>query len=217
MKRVLWVCVFLFSLMLIAACGGSSAEEPAASNEETSVSQEEVAEVEEVAEEEMAEEEMAEEEMEEPTEEAEEEMEEPTEEPMEEPTEEPMEEPTEEPMEESSPFGDLPLTGTDADTGLEINPDVVNPGDTFIARGIVISMNLTPVTEPEFLIQAPSGTKYRMRTQALEDMFFDDGSQWQAYEFRQGVGALATVSLDASASLSDVATTEDLVLIMIEE
>ena len=217
MKKVLWILVLLFSMFLLAACGGSS-NEPAAANKEVAAPQEEASEeaveAEEVVEE--AEEVVEEEPMEEPTEEPAEEVVEEAEEAVE---EEPMEEPTDEPVEEEadSGFGDLPLSGTDPDSGLAINPDIVNPGDTFIARGIVISMNLTPVTEPEFLIQAPSGTKYRMRTQALEDMFFDDGSQWQAYEYRQGVGATATVTLDASASLSDVAMTEDLVLVMVEE
>ncbi len=208
MRNLLWTITLFFGLMLLAACGGSAADEPAASNDEPAV----VTQEETVTEEDVP--------VEEP-------MEEPTEAPVEEPAaaaeepaaEESMVEPTEAPAEEAAPagFGDLPMSGTDPDTGLEINPDVVNPGDTFIARGIVISMNLTPVTEPEFLIQAPSGTKYRMRTQALADMYFDDGSQWQAYEFRQGVGATATVTLDASAGLSDVSTTQDLVLIMVEK
>ncbi|KAA3660571.1 MAG: hypothetical protein DWQ04_19035 [Chloroflexi bacterium] len=215
MRNLYWIVTLFLGLMLLAACGGSATEEPAAVNEEPAA----VAEEEETV---VEEEEAVEEPMEEPTEVP---VEEPTEasaeteEEMEEPTEEPMEEPTEAPVEEAAPagFGDLPLSGTDPETGLEINPDMINPGDTFIARGIVISMNLTPVTEPEFLIQAPSGTKYRMRTQALADMFFDDGTQWKPHEFRQGVGATATVTLDASASLSDVSNTEDLILIIVEE
>ncbi|MCP5099383.1 MAG: hypothetical protein GY943_27835 [Chloroflexi bacterium] len=78
-------------------------------------------------------------------------------------------------------------------------------------------MNLTPVTSPEFLIETPDGNKFRIRTQPLEDTFFIDDTQWQPYEYQLGVGAQATVTLDASASLSDVAISEDLTLIMVDE
>lgn len=228
MKRTA-VLLMIVALMLLAACGGSSASESPASNDSStdSAASTDSGETETMEEPEPA----AEEET--PTEAAAEEEpameEEPTEEPAAEsdpeaeaeaaPTAE--EEPAaeEEMAEEEGPagFGDLPLSGTDPDTGLEINPEVVNPGDTFLVRGTVISMNLTPVTEPEFLIEAPNGKKYRMRTQPLADMFFVDGSQWQPFEYQLGVGAQGTVSLASDASLSDVATTEDLMLVMLEE
>jgi len=198
MRKLIFMTILVFSFTLLAACSGPPASEPAVNITDSTGESETVTQEEDTATE-------------------------PMEEPMEEEPEAetavaaPIEEAeTVEETEGATGFGDMLMSGIDPETGLEINPDVVGPGDTFIVRGIVISMNLTPVTEPEFLIQAPSGTKYRMRTQALADMFFNDGSQWQAFEFRQGVGATATVTLDTSASLSDVARSEDMVLIMVE-
>lgn len=214
MRNIIVYIVLVVNLLLLAACGGSPTAEPVADSPPAAQEEQEVvaepAEVEEAATEEpAAEEEMAEEEVmeeEAPADEAS--------------AEEPAgdEASAEEPAAEEGAvgFGDMQMSGTDPDTGLEINPDTVQPGDTFIARGIVISMNLTPITEPEFLIQAPSGSKYRIRTQPLTDIYFIDGSQWQAFEFRQGVGAIATITLDASASASDVATSDDVVLVMME-
>ena len=210
-----FIITLLLSLLVLTACGGD-AEEPAAapSNDETT-SSEPAEEEEAVVEEEMAEEEMPEEEdVAEEEEAAEEEMAE-----EEEAAEE--EEMAEEEMaeeEEAAPvgFGDLPMSGTDPETGLEINPENVNPGDTFIVRGTIISMNLTPITSPEFLIQEPNGRKYRIRTQSLDDTYFLDGSQWKPFEYQLGVGGQATVVFDAEASLSDVPVAEDLVLILQE-
>lgn len=222
MKKIFLLLLSCFILFL-AACGGSAEPEPTAVpepvQEETAVEPEEDSEeLEEEAmdEEEMEEEAMDEEEMEEPTAEPEEIVEEEAmdEEEMEEPTAEPEEEAMEENA--ASGFGDLAMSGTDPDTGLEINPDTYGPGDTFIARGTIISMNLTPVTSPEFLIEAPNGVRYRVKTQALDDTYFVDGSQWQPFEFRQGVGATVTIMFDSGAALSDIPTGEDLVLIMQE-
>ena len=213
MKKML-IVILTISLLLLVACGGSTEEEPAAapsSNETTSNDpapapepEEEIEETEETAVEEAAAE---------PEEEMEEEMEE---EAAAEETE--AEESAEEVEEEAAPteFGDLPMSGTDPDTGLEINPEDVNPGDTFIVRGTIISMNLTPITSPEFLIQAPSERKYRIRTQTLDDTYFMDGSQWKPFEYQIGVGGQATVTLDVTAGPSDVPTADDLVLVMQE-
>lgn len=202
MKLKLVLIVAILALLL-AACGGSPDPEPVADTAvaEATVeaptavpTEEEMAEEEETAvaetDEEMADEEMADEEAAE-EEAAEEEM-----------------------VDEASGFGDLAISGQDAETGLEVNPSTYGPGDTFIVRGTVISMNLTPITAPEFLIESPDGTRYRIRSQSLDDTYFTDGSQWKPFEYRQGVGAMATVNFDASASLSDIPSAEDLVLVM---
>ena len=215
MKKTL-IIILTVTLLLLVACGGSAEEKPEATpsnNDITSSETEEVEEVEEIEEtavEEAAEE--LEEEMEEETTAEETEAEEESE------PEESAEEPTEEVEEEAVPtgFGDLPMSGIDPDTGLEINPEAVNPGDTFIVRGTIISMNLTPITSPEFLIQAPNERKYRIRTQTLDDTYFMDGSQWKPFEYQIGVGGQATVTLDASASPSDVPISDDLVLVIQE-
>lgn len=201
----------IFTFIFLAACGGSATEEPVVEAEpvETEVVEEDVVEEEPteeataVPEEETEAEEAVEEEPE-----AEEAMEE---EAME-------EEATEEPVEEETAegFGDIPMSGVDADTGLEINPESYGPGDTFIVRGTIISMNLTPVTSPEFLIESPDGARYRINSQPIDETFFTDGTQWQAFEYRQGVGAMATVVFDSSLSLSDVPSSDDLVLVMQE-
>jgi hypothetical protein len=112
-----------------------------------------------------------------------------------------------------SPFGDRPITGTDPDTGLPVNPESIRPGDTFIVRGEIISMNLTPTTSPEFLIQSPDGLKFRLRSQDLAETFFEDGDQLQAFQYQNGLLAQATATLAADASPSDIPTSTDLVLI----
>lgn len=120
---------------------------------------------------------------------------------------------TEETTASASPFGDRPMTGTDPETGLAVNPETVRPGDTFIVRGEIISMNLTPTTAPEFLIQSPDGLKFRLRSQDLADTYFEDGDQLQAFEYRNGLLAQATATLAADASPSDIPTSDDLTLI----
>lgn len=121
--------------------------------------------------------------------------------------------PAEEAAAPASPFGNRPLSGTDPDTGLIVNPESVNPGDTFIVRGEIISMNLTPTTAPEFLLQSPEGLKFRIRSQDLKETFYEDGDQLQAFQYRNGLLAQATVTLAADASPSDIPTSTDLVLV----
>ncbi|MEM7334443.1 MAG: hypothetical protein AAF490_20365 [Chloroflexota bacterium] len=216
-----FVIVIISILFFITACGGGSQEaasEPEAQQPEAEVVEEATAEPEEVVEETESKPEPEDEVMEEDEEMMEEEVvEEETTEEMEE--DEVMEE-DEEMMEEEEDtavgFGDTPMSGVDPDTGLEINPPSYGPGDTFIVRGTVISMNLTPVTNPEFLIESPEGVRYRVNTQPLEDTFFVDGSQWQPFEFRQGVGAMVTIEFDASLTTSDIPSGSDLVLVMQE-
>ena len=220
MKRLTILVVLLSLGLLLVACGGSSGEtEPAVS--ENSSTTEETAPVEETEEEPMEE---VETEAEEETSESEEEpmeeeapAEETEEEPMEEESSEAEEEPAAEAEAPASGFGDLPLSGTDDETGLEINPPVVNPGDSALVRGEIISMNLTPTTSPEFLIQIEDGTKYRFRSQDLEETYFLDGSQLKAFEYKIGMLGQAVITLAADAGPSDLATTDNLTLISMGE
>ena len=195
--------LLIFSILLVSACGGSSQEPPVVESEP--VQEEEIVEAVEEVEEAIEEE-------------AEEGVEEPTEEVIEEESEVAAEEPTEEAVEEDTAvgFGDIPLSGTDPETGLEINPAIYGPGDTFIIRGIIISMNLTPVVSPEFLVESPEGVRYRFQSQPLADTYFTDGSQWLPHEFRQGVGAMATIVFDASLTTADIPSSDNLMLIIQE-
>lgn len=208
---LLWMIAFIF----LVACGGGGDTEPDTPASDNNTSSSTTTETTETTEEDSApadSEDMAEEPAEEsqPADEAE---------PMEEETdaepasEEPAEETAVEPAAPASPFGDRPITGTDPETNLLVNPDSVNPGDTFIVRGEIISMNLTPTTSPEFLIQSPDGLKFRLRSQDLAETYYEDGDQLQAYQYQNGLLAQATATLAADASPSDIPTSTDLVLI----
>ena len=208
------VLTWIIALLLLAACGGGSEAEPAAPAADNNTSSSTTTETEDQSDESdsssdeaevVAEEEVAEEVMEE-------EVSEESEEIAEESSEEVVEEVQEEAV-PASPFGDRAMSGTDAETGLAVNPESVNPGDTFIVRGEIISMNLTPTTSPEFLIQAPDGLKFRIRSQDLADTYFEDGDQLQAFQYQIGLLAQATASLDAGAGPSDIPSSTDLVLI----
>lgn len=201
---LLWIIAFIF----LVACGGGGETEPdtpASDNNTSSSTTTETTESEEDSSSADSEQPAEEPEESEPTDEAE---------PMEEETDaEPAsEEPAEEPA-AASPFGDRPLTGTDPETGLPVNPESVSPGDTFVVRGEIISMNLTPTTSPEFLIQSPDGFNYRLRSQDLADTYFEDGDQLQAFQYKNGLLAQATATLAADASPSDIPISDDLVLI----
>jgi len=191
--------IWIVALLLLAACGGGSEPEAAAPTAESDTSPSPTAE---------------------PADNAdnadEEDMEEDTTEPSDEVMEEETADTTEETAEEAapaSPFGDRPLSGTDPDTGLIVNPDSVNPGDTFIVRGEIISMNLTPTTSPEFLILSPGGSKFRLRSQDLADTYFEDGEQLLGYQYQSGILAQATVTLAPDAGSSDIPTSADLILV----
>ncbi len=221
MKRITFLLVLLSLGLLFVACGGSSGEtEPApadnGSTEETT-STEEIEEEEPVAEEAPPEEETAADESEEMEEAS------PEEETAADESEEMEEESAEEASseEEAAPadsgYGDLPLSGTDPDTGLTINPPSISPGESILIRGEIISMNLTPTTSPEFLIQLEDGTKYRFRSQDLADTYFLDGSQIKAFEYKIGMLGQAVITLASDAGPSDLATTENLTLISMGE
>ena len=113
--------------------------------------------------------------------------------------------------------GDLiagrPTSGTDPETGLDVNPETFGPGDEFVVRGTIISMNLTPTVSPEFLIEAPSGRNYRIRGQDLAETYFDDGTQLRPHEYRQGMLAEATVALPSDAGPADILVSENLTLL----
>lgn len=201
------VVFWIIALLLLAACGGGGETEttvPATTNNNSSSTSSEAAEP---AEEEPATAETTEEESTDTGSETATD----TEEAMEESGEEAA--PEEEAAAPASPFGSRPLNGTDPDTGLVVNPESVSPGDTFIVRGEIISMNLTPTTAPEFLIQTADGLKFRIRSQDLKETFYEDGDQLQAFQYRNGLLAQATVSLAADASPSDIPTSTDLVLV----
>lgn len=201
------VLLWIIALCLMVACGGGGDSEPAAPAANNNTSSSTTTEAAEETEEEAAPEESEETAVEEVTETAEEES--TTEEASE---SEQAEEPTEEAA-PASPFGDRPMTGVDPETGLLVNPDSVRPGDTFIVRGEIISMNLTPTTSPEFLIQAPDGLKFRLRSQDLAETFYEDGEQLQPFQYQLGLLAQATANLPADAGPSDIPTSDDLVLI----
>lgn len=88
----------------------------------------------------------------------------------------------------------------DPDTGLVINPDLqyAQSGEEFIVDGTAISLNLTPVTSPEYLILPEGGTlRYRILGQALADTFYEDGSAVPISAFQNGIHVRATVKFDA--------------------
>lgn len=205
------VVFWIIALFLLASCGGSGEAEPdvpAADNSSSSSTESEATEADE---EETTAPETTEEDATEASEEPAAEESSETEAAVEASSEEAA--PAEEAAAPASPFGDRPMTGTDPETSLPVNPDSVSPGDTFIIRGEIISMNLTPTTSPEFLIQAPDGLKFRIRSQDLAETFYEDGDQLQPFQYRNGLLAQATAMLAADAGLSDIPTSTDLVLI----
>lgn len=103
--------------------------------------------------------------------------------------------------------------GIDPETGLEINPDPIPFGVEFIARGEVIGMNLTPQDKPEFVIRSPGGQTYRIATQGLDQIFLLDGSQLKPFEYKLKMEAMATAYFPPDASLSDVLTSSNFVIV----
>ena len=188
-KRVWWMCLLL-SVLALAACGGQGAPEPAAEVETaagTAPAEEEAA---------PAEEDAA-----------------PAEEPAaEETTAEGASADT-----EAAAVGDMiagrPASGTDPDTGLEINPDTITPGADFIVRGELVNHNLTPIESPEFMVIAPSGVRYRIRSQPVPDIFFEDGTQPAPHEYKRGMLIQATVRQEENAGATTVVDSSDLVLL----
>lgn len=102
-----------------------------------------------------------------------------------------------------------PASGADPETGMQINPPELIQGEEFIVRGEIISLNLTPQTTPEFLVEAPNGQKFRIRSQELSAVTYEDGTTVAPHEFRQGMLAEATVYQDPSADLTTLVESED--------
>lgn len=192
MKRIF---VLLLLLVVLVACGGDGEETAApAATEETTTAATDVPEAE-------------------PTDAPAETEPTPEDSPTseEEPTAEVM---TESPTEESVPAGaDLPMSGTDPETGLEINPSPILRGVEFIVRGNIISMNLTPQTTPEFVVKSPDGQNYRIRSQGVADIYLADGSQLQAFEYRLGMLAQATVFIAADAPPTETLISDDFMIL----
>ncbi len=132
----------------------------------------------------------------------------------EEPTAEsaPSEEATATPEGEAETTGERQMSGTDPDTGLEINPEQVVAGIEFIVRGEIVSMTLTPQDAPEFVILSPTGKRYRFRPQALSEIFFEDGSQLAVHQYQLGLMASATLYLDPAGGTTAVASSTNMIL-----
>ena len=121
------------------------------------------------------------------------------------------------PVEGEAAGGDLiagrPASGTDPDTGLEINPAAVVPGVDFIVRGEIVNANLAPQETPEFVVLAPSGTRFRIRSQHVKEIFYDDGTQPALHEFQRGVLLQATVRQEEDAGATITVNSTDLTLL----
>ncbi len=121
------------------------------------------------------------------------------------------------PVEGEAAGGDLiagrPASGTDPDTGLEINPAAVVPGVDFIVRGEIVNANLTPQDSPEFVVLAPSGTRFRIRSQPVNEILYDDGSQPALHEFQRGMLLQATVRQEEDAGATITVNSTDLTLL----
>lgn len=109
---------------------------------------------------------------------------------------------------------DVVYEGTDPATGMPVNPLDIPFGEPFIVRGELISANLTPQEEPEFVVRAPNGQTYRMGAQPLSEIYFEDGeTQLEPYEFQRGLQVQATALMAADAGPSDILSTEDFTLL----
>lgn len=106
-----------------------------------------------------------------------------------------------------------PAGGIDPDTNLEINPPAVVPGVDFIVRGEIVNANLTPQESPEFVILSPSGTRFRIRSQAVSDIAYEDGTVPALHEFQRGVLVQATVRQDEGAGATITVHSDDLTLL----
>src|SRR5690606_22047095 len=76
--------------------------------------------------------------------------------------------------EETAGGEEIQYEGIDPVTGLEINPETVPMGTEFIVRGSIAQLTTTPQDAPEFVVRAPNGKTYRMRTQPLRDISIVD-------------------------------------------
>lgn len=205
MKKIFaMVPLLLIGMLILAACGGgAAAPAPEPAVEQVQAAAEDAAPV---VEDEPAEEESADSEAVEEVEEAAEDTS----------AESGEAETTEESVEEApveNGIGGRPVTGFDAATGLEINPIDIVPGVDFIVIGSLISFNLTPQESPEFMLQSPDGTRYRIQSQPVPEIFAEDGSQLAPHEYKRGMFATATVRLDESGGVTSVVLSDDFMLL----
>lgn len=199
MKRLAWILFLILTLSggLVACGGGQTPAEPAAENTTADTAAEEPA-AEEAAEpaEEAAAEETAPEAEEVAADDGAAEV---------------------APAEDEAAGGEMiagrPASGTDPDTGLEINPPTVVPGVDFIVRGEIVNANLTPQESPEFVVLSPSGTRYRIRSQHVLEIAYDDGTKPALHEFQRGVLLQATVRQEEDAGATITVNSTDLTLL----
>ena len=117
--------------------------------------------------------------------------------------------------EETAGGEEIQYEGIDPVTGLEINPETVPMGTEFIVRGSIAQLTTTPQDAPEFVVRAPNGKTYRMRTQPLRDISIVDGTELLPHQFKIGMEAMATVLLPEGSGPSDVLTTQDFTIVSI--
>lgn len=110
-----------------------------------------------------------------------------------------------------------PVAGIDPDSGLEINPLDPQQGVEYVVRGQLVSFNLIPQNKPEFVLRAPHGTTYRIQSQPVPDIFFQDGSQLAPHEYQRFMLAEATILLEDASEPTTVVKSQDLVLLALEE
>jgi len=118
---------------------------------------------------------------------------------------------------DAQPAGDMiagrPASGTDPDTGLEINPAKITPGVDYIVRGELVNHNLTPVESPEFMVISPAGVRYRIRSQPLDQIFYEDGTQPAPHQYKRGMLVQATVRQEEGSAPTTLVNSTDFVLL----
>lgn len=115
----------------------------------------------------------------------------------------------------SEPEVTLPVEIDEA-TGLPLNPDPIPQDTEFIVEGVIRSMNLTPQTSPEFVISAPSGKTFRIRSQGITEIFYADGEGVTVDQIAQGMAVRATVAYQegsAGTGNAPIMATNDLMLL----
>jgi hypothetical protein len=104
----------------------------------------------------------------------------------------------------------------DEETGLPFNPEQAPDGE-FVIEGVLSSLTLTPQNKPEFVVQLPSGKRYRLRSQPLNETFYEDGSPITPPEIRQGMMVRATVLFHPDEGPNGEFRSPDLTFLLTEE